>query len=450
MCSKQTSGKCHKKLDSKHIKCHCDDSSSDDEDCTMTLTQIRSNKSIDKAIDYKDAQKETVESLKEIATNITTIIQNAASSSNSEIGCFKPEALSSADQYIKLSCRACAGVKISSNGNGKFYGTVDASGRPIFYDTGLGGSNNTDIADGSIIVNNNNFQITAGDDIAYIADKIKGNSCGEFATVDGEEFGLTINSAGTLEITIKSATLGDDMNTFIISGTAASDYETLVDNFKENFEAYISLVWFDTANTMLRVIMKRGYTIVLTASSGSFTVTTYVNNIIVSTTALSTSPLYLWGYLLFYASCNPFAIVYSEGLLDTEAIEIQMTRIMTTNIYYQNNITFDLTNLWCCEFNTVSSINVQFCRSGINRIDIKAFVTYGQLLKNIIKYLDFDCSQYDLWRRTNANASIDSLISLLDCINILIDSQKDMLVVLKCDYKSFTKKCCSGCNKRKC
>ena len=420
MCEKQ---KC------KQIKCN-------------NTCRSKKNRAITKAIDYKDAQLETVNSLKELCNSLNDVIMNSTNSTSNEIGCFKSEATEIADQYYKLSARTCGGIKMAFNGNGKFNGTVDVSGDPVYYGQGLGGMDVNDVPDGTITINDIDHSINAGNDISYIADKIKKRNCSELAVVDGTELGIVIDASGTINITVKSKCKGNVTEAITVNGNTPADYEELSQNISISFEKYISAVWYDVTNNIVRVIMNRGYTVVVDAPNGSFTVPSYVNNKKVAENAITTTPYYLWGYLLFYSACNTYTITYSAGLLNSEDVTIEMKIISSTDANYKTNIVFNLCGMLCCIFETVSCINMQYCESGSTKLEIKAFYSYGQFLKNLIKFLDFDCTNYDKWRRGNAIHTIESLISVLDCTCMMIESQKEMMELLQTDQNGFNCKCC--------
>lgn len=421
------------------------------------ISSKRTKATFDKSIDYKDSQKESLLSLKDLLVNIISSIQN---SFGNDPECYKKEALNAADQYILISNRTCDSKKISVIGNGKLYGTVqDISGEcnfPVYSQNGFGGIRELHDISGTLIydLNGNNqtsFILNENDDVAFLAKKIKEKTCNYLSIVNGTEIGLKFDcSENTVfTMTILSKELGNNYSTFkIISDACECDYQKLIEEIKNAFEQYIDQIWYDILDENIRIIFNAAYSVFISnenQSGGSIIFETFINDKLI--TSINVTPgdnFVAYGYLEFYSSCHSLTIRYPPKSLRDSYEDVHMKLISFSDEGCCNNITFKLENLWCCLFDTIAKICIQYDRCYKNTIEVKAFNSWALLLKNMIKCLNFDCSVYDNWRRCNVIKNIDSLISLLDNLIIIIENQRELLIIMKCDFIEFIEKC--SCN----
>ncbi|ARF08755.1 hypothetical protein Catovirus_1_805 [Catovirus CTV1] len=429
-----------------------------------SMSNNRTISAFNSALDYKESQKETLISLKDLLTNVISSIQNSFCNDGD---CFKDSAMNAADQYVSVSNRTCEGKKIAVVGNGNFYGTVqDISGEskfPIYYVNGFGGIKETHDISGTLIydlngLNQTSFLLNSDQDVAFLAKKIRSKICGYVSVVDGTEIGIKIDGSGnsTFVMTVLSAELGNCFSTFTVPTNASiQDFENLVTEMKDVFEQYICRIWYDMLDETIRIIFNAGYSVFISNQVDSVACIIYesfINDKLVTSVQVCAGDNYVaYGYLEFYSSCHSLVIRYPPGALAETSEDVPMTIIYPSDDGYCNNITFNLENLWCCVFDTIAKICVQYDMCYRNAIKIEAFYAWSMLLKYMVRCLKFDCTVYDNWRKCNVSKNISSLISLLNSLIIVIENQKDLVEIMKCDYIEFVKKCCNGIRySRKC
>ena len=449
-------GKCSFNSRTNNTSGNCNCGKDNYNERSNNIPNIRTIKSFENAIEYKNSQKETVTSLKDITVNIISVIQNSFCT---EADCFRQEALTSADQYVSISNRTCDCKKIALIGNGKFYGTVeDISGEtnfPVSESNGFGGIRESHDISGTFIFDLNGsdqvpIMFSEGDDVAFLANKIRERICNKVSVVDGTELSLKIDASGclTFNFSIESKEIGNNYSAFsIVNDASEATYKNLIEEIKNTFEPYIDYIWYDVIDENIRIIFNAGYSVLLSNdidSSGSIILESFVNDKFVTSVNIVPGASYVaYGYLQFYSSCESFIIRYPPGSLAASYVDVPMTIIAPSDEGYCNNVTFNLTNMWCCMFETIAKICIQYDRCSRNVIDIKAFHSWALILKNLIKCLKFDCTIYDVWRRNNAIKSLDSLIFLLENLCLVLENQKELLKIMKCDFIEFSEKCCS-------
>lgn len=423
----------------------------------MSLATKRTMGAIDSAIDYKETQKETIVTLKDVATNLMSIVSSASECTLTESECFKPEAINAAEQMARISIRQCNGKKIAFIGDGKFYGTVeDLSGQTnlaVSEPDGFGGIRTAADISGNLVFDlsgagQTTFGFSAGDDVAHLAHKISDKICSKVAVVDGTEVSLKFDLSGaTFEMTIHSKEIGDTTATFTIPpGASDADYKTLIEEIKNTFEQYICDIWYDTAEENIRMILEHGFTVEITndgSSAGVIIFESYLNNRLVTSVTISPGATRVaYGYLLFYSACDIFTIRYPANALGVGVVDVTMKSVSTTDDGYNENVTMNMSNgVWCCKFETVAKICIQYDRCSKNILEIKGFYSWALLVKNMLKALAFDCTNYDVWRRNNVINNVESLIQLLDNLCLIIENQKDLIYIAKCDMGAFNKTC---------
>lgn len=439
------------------MSCGCKESKCERE---ISLSEKRAVNSIEKAISYKDGQSETLQTLKDITNNIVSVIQNASECGQTEIECFKQEGINSVDQYNRVSTRSCNGLQVAVAGDGKIYGTFDQNESSEFFmgpsvlATGLGGISST-LLSGSLVVKNKNYLVTSGDDIAFVANKIRKNNCSSFSVVDGTEMSIKALTTGTLTLLVKSVELGDSTETFVVSGLLDNDYMLLVENIQNALENYLYKAWYDESEQVIRIIMKAGYTVGFKSSvAGVVEVSSFINDTLVATETSQIDYLYLHGHLNFYSLCDSFEVLYPDQFVGSDPsgnpTSVILTQISSTSPFYKSVLTFNLSNVWCCALKQITKICLMYGRTSRNDVVVSAFTSWSHIVKGMIKSLDFECSFYDEWRRYNVVASLESLLILHDNLALLIENEKDLLKVLKCDYLVFNEKCGCASSSRRC
>lgn len=431
---------------------YCDKNNYLRSDCN-SMNKIIST--FDKIIDYKKIQFESVISLKDIVSNISSLIQNSLCSDSD---CFKQEVLSAANQYISISNRSCDCKKISLIGNYKMYGTVEnISGYPISYANGFGGIRPSNNINGELIVdlkgsNKTSFPMVTGEDVNSLANKIRKKMCSKICVVDGIEIGIKFDNLNLFTLTVDSLNLGSTTSQFNINNNFdESDYINLIEEIKSSFQLYIDRIWH--IEDTIRIIFNAGYNITLlndNNSLGSITLSSFVNDKPTSSINILPANSYTaYGYLEFYNSSQSFVIRYPNGSLSEIPINVTMNQISPNNEGYCNNATFNLTNVWSCNFENLVKMCIRYDRCSKNIIEIKIFNSRALLLKNLLKCLNFDCNAYDSWRRNNVIMSLKSLSDQLYNIGLIIENQKNLMKIMKCDYIEFKQKCCTKKNGRK-
>lgn len=441
-------------------KCTCFDECDKSIDC-LSIPEKRILKHLEQALLYKKIQKETICSLREIVNNIICMLRSTNDCNKTDPKCYKSDIMSASEQYVQLGERTCDGKQIVINGPNRFYGSINNStGLPIFYNAGAGGIATSELY-GQLIINKVPTYVNVGDDIAFVADKIRKSNGKEFAVVDGTEIGILVQNADTINLIFKSMDLGNTSQSIVVTGNQEMDYCNFLKQVRDIFESYIAKIWIDysTNTPILRLILKQGYTIGVSSNiAGSFIITTYCNNLPVNTgtpSPLTPTTYYCMGYLLFFDICHTFNYTFPAGWIGPSIYGDTLYAIECTNSYLKNLITFSLMHFWRCKTEVIYKICVHYDKGNTNIIEIKAFFTWGKIMRSMLKALDFDNTYYDGWRRWNVQRSLESLTELLDNIEYMIENQKDLLKVVKCDFIAFClscgkcsthkKKCCDKC-----
>jgi hypothetical protein len=420
-------------------------SSSSDNCCTnknISVSEKKTLEQLDSIKNYKKVQLETAQSLKSIAGNLLSILQNATSCGcSTDVSCYQPEAENAADQYYKVASRTCNARKITLVGESKLYATVDSSGNPLSYESGFGGIKTANNITGDLVFQTSTVTMAEGDDVAYVAEQMRSKVCKKVGIEDGTELSITLSSACTLTLNFLSQDLGSVEESFVIADTERADYDDLVAAIKDKFDVYVFDVWYDTTNGILRIILKAGYTVGFkTSVTSGVTIKTYINDTEVTSIAATTTYKYCYGYLEFFSSCEGFEIAYpTDALADPDVV---MLEVKEDNDNWATLVGLNLHNMWCCLFETLFKVCIRYDRCSTNTVDVKIFYSWALLLKSIIANLDFECTNYGNWRRNNMIDTIESLIETLDSISIIVENQKDMIKIIKCDYLEFSKTCC--------
>lgn len=407
---------------------------------------------IEKIIHYKKIQKETVCSLKNIASNLLSIIQNSYSCDISGSECFKPEALNTIEQYIRITNKTCDCKKIAFNGDGSVYATINDSYLPIYGESGFGGIRDSADISGNLIVNTNDdeilsFSMAEGDSVSLLASKINKKLCGQISVVNGLEFSLKFDTLGScFSINLQKNKNDCHIYNFVVPPNSSdNDYCDLVDNIKNSFADYSPRIWYDHISEKIRFIFDSAYNVTISnnaKSKGSIFIDSYINDHVTSSNLIiPNNKKVLYGYLEFYSTTNKFIIEYPPNSINTFSTIVCMQSILPNICHFCDNVTLNLTNVWFCHFETIAKLNIQYDKCFRNIIDIKAFYSWGLLLRNIVNCLKFDCSHYDVWRRTNVSSSIMSLIKYLENIYSLVESQTELLIIIKHDFIEYCENC---------
>lgn len=426
---------------------------------------------IDNAINYKNAQIINLISLKELLNNLINVIQNSFCQNNN---CFKKEALNIVEQYINISERTYDSNRLFLLSD-TFYGTVrDYTNNsdilkyyPLWGDTGFGGIlmnglDETPPINGTFTYNYNSqnqlsFVFNIGDDVAYLANKIRKSICKSVSVVDGTEIGLqflfgvneTVNTK--FYMTIFSIELGTQEYLFEINyNPNDNDYNNIVNDMKFKFSQYINIIWYDNYNNIIRIIFNAGYTVKIKydtlVSGNTINFYSYINGLKFITQIINggevSANYFAYGYLEFYSTCKKLTMNYiidnnnsfpSVNPNNENTMEFTMEPINRYKDGYCVNITFNLENFWCCIFKNISNMNT-YNMCNFYNLDLKACNTWSILLKNMINCLYFDCNPLDKWRRENVIKNLRYLINLLDELTFIANSHKEVNTVMKNDY----------------
>lgn len=401
----------------------------------MRITRTKSDALFVKSVSFKELQQDSLSNLSQTLKSTINVLQSANSSSVNGSELFGPEAIRLINQYNNFANRKSENLALMVNSNPTLYGTVDASGNPVCDAAGMGGiaADNTLSA---IKVNNITFTPDSGDDVAYMADRIRNyfNNDG-FAVVDGCEFSIELNGASSeiLDVTIHSTDLGDVTSSITLDATTeVENYETLKQRITTDFANYIEAVWVDTAEMKLRVILKRGYTVEIasTATADNASVATYVNGTSVAeSTVLSSTASYLIGYLLLFTFSKSFKYNFTGAESDSSLLTAG------TDCLY-----FNLAGAFAFISKTVFSFSVSYGNDGGSPINLQSFLAYGQILSKMIYNLDYDLLQYSIWRRNNVIGTLDALMSFFESATVLVQNQRDNLQHLRRDFNMFISK----------
>lgn len=362
-----------------------------------------------------------------ILQQISAIINSSYNSSC--VNDIKQELIQMIQGYNTITKIECNGVKLFSSGLDSIYGTINSNkskileySKPLTFKNGLGGITNVDIPKCKITVCDTDFNIEEGDDIAYLSENIRNYRFNkQFVVVSGLEWSLKLlkSEPGNLNITVKSVSVGNESKQITIMGNTPYHYDLFIQELLLQFGEYIQHAWFDTSKMIARVIMKDGYTVILSTAQDyedGCIVRTYVNDIKINSLIVNRSPIYLIGYLLFYSVNETFQVIYPPELAPCGDNNVQLTQICAFDNYYNSNLSLNLRGLMGNDITQYSHIETNLK---------KVYITYGKLLKNILNSIEFNNNIYNVWRRTNVLFTINSLIaSFISNVTIFSDLNK--------------------------
>lgn len=442
----------------------------------LNYSRNRTINALNNAINYKCSQISSLSSLRDILHNAISTIQGSYCNNKK---CYKNDLLYAIEQYISISNRIYDAKKLFIL-NDIFYGTVkiNSSGDtyiPEHLSTGFGGilddNTNTDkdnpnlpLGGGDLIIdlngsNQHTVNFAAGNDVAFLANKIRKSICKKLGVVDGTEISLSFTfGTSSTPITIDfrmevfSIELGNTSYDFqVISTFTDNDYLDLIQVIKQNFDIYINKIWFDITNKQIRIIFNAGYTVGIfsnppSPTTNSIIFKSYINDYQTGNITIinQTTPIWhlAYGYLEFYSTCwNPIIQYPTNSLTSGSPTDVQLQLIRKYVNIYCANVTLNLGDFWCCYFKTIAKLGLAYekCHDGV--LDIKACMTYGLILRNMANCLKFDCSAYDQWRRENVVKNLESLINLLEDLPTLANGQKELFEIMKNDYIKYICKC---------
>lgn len=406
-------------------------------------------KKIDIIENYKSVQLKNISSMESTVSNLISIFENANECGNDQIISYKQQAISTVQQYYDLSNKTYEGKALSKVGDSTIYGTFDINGIPVYGVTGYGGIRNDMGITGTITISGTSmtsytYNISQGDDNGYVASKLRDKFSGKLVVTDSTEMSISligmtgITGTQRLILDIYSVNQGNRSGTFFIEGKSSSDYEKLLENIQYEFSDYIFFAWYDSNTKLIRIVFKEGYTIGFRSSINNiFTVSTYINDLLITSQLTKTDNQYIYGYLEFYSNRDIYTIQYPLESLNNTLIEFNTINDMSPN--FKLNVTLNLKNIWTCKFENLFGVFIRYDRNSVTTIYSTVFYSWAYLLNKLVNILDFSCDFIDRIHRKNIICTLMSLSNMLQKISVIIENEKDQINVIKKDYTNYAK-----------
>lgn len=306
------------------------------------------------------------------------------------------------------------------------FGTVDQiTGFPKTYTKGFGGITNNQI-NGNLIVTLDNvpniFNFTNSCSVYDMYKKINTKYGNKLLAINGLEIGIKFNCFPAYLI-LKLCYNGIIRTfEFEANNNSKQTYMELIEQLNLEFGDYIKYMDYDCKKGLVYIIFKHGYTLIYSQKNNrpypQFIISTYVNCIPVNYgTTSATKERYIYGYLLFYNSKNNFIIDYPlNSLKNTKVIPV----LLKNNFkFYCQNITLDLSRLITCNLKIMESITLNY-NGNCNKFDIKYYVNYGKLLKEIIKCINVKCNICNINKIHNIMNILNQYREMLQCSHNLL------------------------------
>lgn len=408
----------------------------------IKYTQHHLLKKISQYVKFYDVQIKTINELFKTMTNILNDCKKISFDINLNKGIIFNIG-ENINKYVLLSKSKFNNMNITYSNNLSIFGTIDDNGKPVYCINGQGGLSNTELyGDFNIVIKNNTYTYTLlqGEDLNFLANKIQSNLCGRIDVVNGNEFGICINSMGTVELTLFSYSNDSTMNSksknFTIYSIDESENFILMGNIKSHFGDFISYIGYDKNNKIIRVIMKGAYLLKIkqidNTTDGQLTIKSYINNIeITSKSSIYDTYLYLYGYILFYYYNNDLEkVIYPENFLVSQTVEVKKISLYNC---IKNNITFNLEN--CLDHNLNDTDFICFYNGNYDKkISIKNFNSEYYLLNLLKTYWMASNDLYNIWRTGNMIKIFEKYLIFLTNIKHKINAERNNLIIFTNSY----------------